>query len=163
MVRGYSHSTITVAFNKATSNTQSELLQPKMLPPTNGIHLPFVIPYNTDLPQITHILRHHWHFTQSDNTLSQLFPRQPFLSYTRHKNLTDILVHSRFSTHDNKTEVNTTTTNPNATSPQHTTQASTSEEAQASATTQLKQESQKTLQHSGTEPNYNSRNKPAKG
>lgn len=37
LARGYSHSTITTAFNKVTSHTQSQLLQPKTPPVTNGI------------------------------------------------------------------------------------------------------------------------------
>ena len=100
--RGYSHSTITTAINKATSKTQSQLLQHKPPPATTGVHIPFVTPYNTDLPPLSRILREHWYIIKKDTTLSQLFPRQPFLSYSRHNNLKDMLVHSIFSTHNNK-------------------------------------------------------------
>ena len=74
-----SHSTITTAINKATSQTHSQLLQHKPPPSTTSVHIPFVIPYNTDLPPISHTVRKHWHLIQNDPTLSQLFPRQPFL------------------------------------------------------------------------------------
>ena len=99
LVRGYSHSTITTAINKATSKTQSQLLQHKPPPATTGVHIPFVTPYNTDLPPLSRILRENWHIITKDTTLSQLFPRQPFISYSRPNN---ILVHSRFSTHNKK-------------------------------------------------------------
>ena len=102
LARGYSHSTITTAINKATSKTQSQLLQHKPPPATTGVHIPFVTPYNTDLPPLSRILREHWYIIKKDTTLSQLFPRQPFLSYSRHNNLKDMLVHSIFSTHNNK-------------------------------------------------------------
>ena len=84
LARGYSHSTITTAFNKVTSHTQSQLLQPKTSPVTNGIHLPFIIP-------TTPVFR-----------------------------LKDMLVHSRFSTHNCKTKFSTAT-NLNTTSTQHNT------------------------------------------
>ena len=84
LARGYSHSTITTAFNKVTSHTQSQLLQPKTPPVTNGIHLPFIIP-------TTPVFR-----------------------------LKDMLVHSRFSTHNCKTKFSTAT-NLNTTSIQHNT------------------------------------------
>ena len=100
LARGYSHSTITSAINKATSKTQSQLLVHKTQPSATGVHIPFVIPYNTDLPPLSHILRKHWHIIENHPILSQLFPRQPFLSYSRHNNLKDMLVHSRFSTNN---------------------------------------------------------------
>ena len=99
LTRGYSHSTITSAINKATSKTQSQLLVHKTPPATTGVYIPFVTPYHTDLPPLSHILQKHWHIIKNDSTLSQLFPRQPFLSYSRH-NLKDMLVHSRFSTNN---------------------------------------------------------------
>ena len=101
LARGYSHSTITTGINKATKKTQSQLLQHKPPPATTGVHIPFVSSYNTDLPPLSRILREQWHIIKNDPTLSQLFPRQPFLSYSIH-NLKDILVHSRFSTHNKK-------------------------------------------------------------
>ena len=102
LARGYSHSTITTAINKATSKTQSQLLQHKPPPATTGVHIPFVTPYNTYLPPLSRILQEHWYIIKKDTTLSQLFPRQPFLAYSRHNNLKDILVHSRFSTNNKK-------------------------------------------------------------
>ena len=50
LARGYVHFTITAAFNIATSHTQRQLLLPKPPSATNGTHLPFIIPFNTDLP-----------------------------------------------------------------------------------------------------------------
>ena len=117
LVRGYSHSPITAAFIQQShlAHTENQLLRHKPTPATTGVHIQFVVPYKTDLPPISHILRQHWHLTQNDPTRSQLFPRQPFLSLIHWtQNLKDMLVHSRFSTQKN-TKVNTTINNPNTT------------------------------------------------
>ena len=119
LTRGYSHSTILSAFRQATSHTQHQLLQPKAPLINNGIHLPFVIPFNTDLPHITRILRQHWHLINTDPTLSHLFPHPPFLSHSRHRNLKDMLVHSNFYKHHNHLSPNTTTPDSSITSNPH--------------------------------------------
>ena len=97
--RGYSHphqrciqQLSHLTHTKSTTPTQATTA-------TAGAHLPFVLAYNTDLPPISHILRHNWHLTQNDPSLSQLFPRQPFLSYTRHKNLLRICWYTADSPH----------------------------------------------------------------
>ena len=66
LARGYSHSTITTADNKATSKTQSQLLAHKTPPAITGVHIPFVTPYNTDLPPFSHILRKYWHIIENE-------------------------------------------------------------------------------------------------
>ena len=59
-----------------------------------------------------------WHFIQRDQTPSQLFPHQPFISPTKHQNHKDTLEHSKFSTQRNNTNIHipttksTTSTNP---------------------------------------------------
>ena len=56
LARGYSYSTITTAINKTTSHTQSHLLQHKPPPSTTGLHIQFLIPYNTDSKEQNRIM-----------------------------------------------------------------------------------------------------------
>ena len=56
LARGYSYSNIITAINKATSHTQSQLLQHRPLPSTTGVHIPFLIPYNTESKEQNRIM-----------------------------------------------------------------------------------------------------------
>ena len=56
--------------------------------------LPFVIPYHKKFLPLQKILMKHWCTIASDKILSSIFKNNPFLCFTRHKNLHDHLVHT---------------------------------------------------------------------
>ena len=59
--------------------------------------LPFVIPYNPDLANLSNILKQHWHYIENDPVLSQIWPNQPVMAYQRHKNLKEHFVRTKFT------------------------------------------------------------------
>lgn len=95
--RGYTHKTITEAFQQATIHTQLELLyKDKTL---NNLMSPiFAITYNNNTTHIRQILRKHWHLIEKDPTLSILWPEAPIVAYQRNKNLKDSLVCAKLQT-----------------------------------------------------------------
>ena len=101
--RGYTHKTITEAFQQATKHTHIELLYKDKTP--NNIKSPiFVVTYNDNTTYIGQILCKHWHLIEKDPTLSILWPEAPVVAYQRNKNLKDSLVCAKLTT-------NTTTQN----------------------------------------------------
>ena len=78
--RGYKDKDILPHIDKASTYRQSQLLT--STPPTNTSRtLPFVIPYNPDLPPLPYILKQHWQYIENDSVLSQLWPNQPIMAY----------------------------------------------------------------------------------
>ena len=94
--RGYKDKDILPHIKKASSYTQSQLLQ-NITPGKNKRPLPFIIPYNPDLTSLPHIFKQHWHFIENDPVLKQIWPEQPIIAYQRHRNLKEHFVRTKFT------------------------------------------------------------------
>ena len=99
--RGYKQNTIIPLFQKATQESQLNLLyKPKT---TNNTPKPiFTIPYNSNTTHIRQILRKHWHLIEKDPHLSILWPETPMVAYQKNKNLKDELVTTQLPINNNE-------------------------------------------------------------
>ena len=108
--RGYECTLINEMFQKALRFTQRELLEPRnkryftiknnhMRRRTKNIKhlLPFIIPYHPKFLQLKQILHSLWDIIQKDDELQYVFPSEPFLVFTRNKNLQDMLIRTKLS------------------------------------------------------------------
>jgi len=101
--RGYPNSLINHNFSKILHLTQFQLLHNPSHKETH-IHkqvLPFIVPYHPTLHSIPSILHHFWFLISKDPELSRIFPHSPTTAYSRHSNLKDTLVHTRFTSTSN--------------------------------------------------------------
>jgi hypothetical protein len=100
LARGYPNSTITHEFNKIQNITQQELIiksyTTQLTNTTIQPVIPFIIPFHTDLPPIPKILHSHWDLLTRDPELSEHYKKPPVTAFKRHKNLKDMLVHTKF-------------------------------------------------------------------
>ena len=94
--RGYKDKDILPYIDKASAFTQSQLLS-NTSSTDDTRTLPFVIPYNPDLANLSNILKQHWHYIENDPVLSQIWPNQPVMAYQRHKNLKEHFVRTKFT------------------------------------------------------------------
>ena len=103
--RGYPLSIINTEINKVKQITQKQLLcgnhkkgkyHKNKAKKTQTKTLPFITPYSEHFKSIDKVLTKHWEIIKSDPLLRDTFPNKPFVSYTRHKNLKDILISSKF-------------------------------------------------------------------
>ena len=59
--------------------------------------LPFVIPFHKSFSLLKETLHKHWYIIDNDPILKKVFPKRPFISYTRHENLHDHLIRAKLS------------------------------------------------------------------
>ena len=103
--RGHSISDINNEFQKVTQLTQNDLLFKEHPNETTNNILPFVITYDETNKLIGPILKKHWNIITEEQSLQNLWPKQPILALRRNKNLHDHLVHTNFkSTTNNPSE-----------------------------------------------------------
>ena len=116
--RGYPSNLINTELNKISNISQKELLYkgiplPRKLTTVQNTskkntkkrwkkhrqkpNIPFIIPYSEYFKNLNKILTKHWYIIKSNNELRKIFPKKPFISYQRHSNLKDILIHSKFT------------------------------------------------------------------
>ena len=104
--RGYPLNIINTEINKVKSMTQRQLLINTNHIKQNNYQyrnkkaskktLPFITPYSEHSKSINTVLNKHWNIIKEDSELCDIFPNKPFIAYTRHKNLKDILISSKF-------------------------------------------------------------------
>ena len=95
--RGYNLSEIKTQFNKVRQHSQSDLLFANNKQTTQTAkNLPFVIPCDNTTIEIGKILKENWKLIEQDDTLKQIWTKQPFVALKRHKNIKDKLVRSKF-------------------------------------------------------------------
>jgi hypothetical protein len=102
LTRGFPLPTITEQFNKILTLNQTQLLNKNTKKSSRENHevLPFTVPYHQVLHGIPQILHKFWFLIERDPELSKIFPKPPITAYSRHKNMKDILVHTKFITHN---------------------------------------------------------------
>ena len=93
--RGYKHKQVLDQFQKALEiSRQVALEKVNSVKKENGPILS--LPYDRRMPNITSILHQHWLYLLKVNPdLKRVLPKPPMVSYTRPKNLRDILVRSK--------------------------------------------------------------------
>lgn len=103
MIRNYPESVIDTAFEKVKCMSQEKALE------TGGLKkcrvVPFVIEYNTSLPNIGHIINKYWDILKlSDNPAVQLLHKyKPTMAFKRPKNIRDILVRTKLQSSSDDT------------------------------------------------------------
>lgn len=101
LARGYSNHLITSAFKTTLEHTQNELLFPQADPDTTNDNsqpiIPFTVPFHPQFLPLSRIIRSLWFLISHDKSLSPFFPKPPIVSFMRHRNIKDTLVHTRFS------------------------------------------------------------------
>ena len=119
LMRGYPSKIINKMFTKTTHLTQRDLLHGKRSLATNSVvhkketglitkkvtgrdqHrkgnnlLPFVIPFHKRILPLKDVLLKHWYIIENDITLKEIFPRRPFLLFTKHRNIHDCLIRTK--------------------------------------------------------------------
>ena len=113
--RGYNSQIIDLMFSKAMQHTQQSVLNCTMKKGNNEFRvrknetvrhikseektgntiLPFVIPYHDNFPHLTEALHRSWYIINNDENLRTIFPKKPFLSFTRHQNIQDQLIRTK--------------------------------------------------------------------
>jgi hypothetical protein len=94
MTRGYKGHNIDQAFEKATQQTQTQILYSDKSTKTRN-RLTFNIPFNDNTTHISQILKKHWYLIERDPTLQILWPDIPMVAFKRNKNIKDMLVKSK--------------------------------------------------------------------
>ncbi|XP_053383797.1 uncharacterized protein LOC128550001 [Mercenaria mercenaria] len=96
LVRNYPESVINTAFEKVMCMSQDDALRASVKQDQNIV--PFVVEYNTSLPNIGNIINKYWDLLQlSDNpAVKMLHLCKPTMAFKRPKNLKDILVKTDF-------------------------------------------------------------------
>ena len=95
--RGYNLSEIKTQFNKVRQHSQSDLLFANNKQTTQTAkNCPFVISYENTTIEIGKVLDGNWKLIEQDDTLRQIWTKQPFVALKRHKNIKDKLVRSKF-------------------------------------------------------------------
>ncbi|XP_053391365.1 uncharacterized protein LOC128554143 [Mercenaria mercenaria] len=96
LVRNYPESVINTAFEKVMCMSQDDALRASVKQDQNIV--PFVVEYNTSLPNIGNINNKYWDLLQlSDNpAVKMLHLCKPTMAFKRPKNLKDILVKTDF-------------------------------------------------------------------
>ena len=92
--RGYTLQEINKQFEKVSKLSQRDVLFKPSNARETGNLLPFVIPYDENTVKINKILKRHWNLKEQDENLKRIWPEKPFLALQRHKNLSDLLVHT---------------------------------------------------------------------
>ena len=87
--RGYEESEIKEQINKANERNREELLQYKPKESLNKI--PYVITYNTQLPNLKEAIDKHWNILNINTQMQNIFKDKPIIAFRRNKNLRDIL------------------------------------------------------------------------
>ena len=93
--RGYDQELVLQAFMNVEEKDRSEYLSPSNK--CDKLCNPLVISYNPALPDVPHIINKHKHLVDLDPIMSEHIPSSSIIvSFTRAKNLKDILTHSKF-------------------------------------------------------------------
>ena len=87
--RGYEESEIKEQINKANERNREELLQYK--PKKSLNKKPYVITYNTQLPNLKEAIDKHWNTLNINTQMQNIFKDKPIIAFRRNKNLRDIL------------------------------------------------------------------------
>ncbi|KAJ0060014.1 hypothetical protein NL108_018667 [Boleophthalmus pectinirostris] len=92
--RGYTDSTLSLAYNRAKSLNREELLtqKPKKNVSTNQVY--FVTEYGTEANRIKQIIKQNWSILRSDSTLRDALPETPTITFRKAPTLSDRLVNS---------------------------------------------------------------------
>ena len=98
--RNYPEDKIKCAFDKVSSSSQDEALVNKHSCAKNNTIIPYVIPYNTTLPNIGLTLNKYWNLLNlsEKDSVKYLHNYKPVIAYKRPKNLQDSLTHSTLKT-----------------------------------------------------------------
>jgi hypothetical protein len=94
--RGYPEDIVEGAKEKASTLTQTELLQPRHQS-NESQKVPFVTTYHPAVNRIFKVLKGNWNILEQDFPDSNIFKEGPVLSMRRGKSLRDLLVHSKES------------------------------------------------------------------
>ena len=93
--RGYKYKSVTEQFEKALCLSREAALQ-KVNKTKEQDRLILSLPYDRRMANISSILNQHWSYSIKQNPdLKKVLPKPPMVSYTRPKNLRDILVRSQ--------------------------------------------------------------------
>ena len=93
--RGYKHKSVCEQFQKALDISRETALL-KVSKSKKEERLILSLPYDRRMSNITSILHQHWSYALKENPdLKKVLPSPPMISYTRPKNLRDILVRSK--------------------------------------------------------------------
>ena len=94
--RGYPKSTIDREIQKISHYTQKDILmREKADQQPQKRRLIFTFPHNIHINELKTILHRHWYLIQNDKELEQIWDGPPMVAVQRHKNLKDVLVHSK--------------------------------------------------------------------
>jgi hypothetical protein len=92
---GYKHKSVIEQFQKALVLSREDALK-KVSKVQKQDRLILSLPYDRRMANVTAILHQHWAYSHKVNPdLKKAFPNPPMISYTRPKNLRDILVRSQ--------------------------------------------------------------------
>ena len=101
--QNYNGNLVDKQFEKAMQLEKSDVLKPKTK--TKKKTFPFVVDYNPRLPNISLIIKKHFHLLESHQVVREIFPAKSVIpAYRRTKNLKDILAPSKFKRSRNHDE-----------------------------------------------------------
>ena len=95
---------LTTSANGVIRNRQSHLLLTEHDNRTESRVLPFVLTYDTDLPEVRNTVNKHWPIIESSIILSEILTEIPIMAYRRPKSMWDLLVRAKVKpdTRDNE-------------------------------------------------------------
>ena len=101
--RGYSHSEIDPIIQKTHLTQRNTVLQKTNKKTKNSVPLVMVTKYNPCVKNLKKRILKYWDKMTDDSACKEIFKEEPIISYSKHKNISDLIIRSRLPPSDNDT------------------------------------------------------------